>query len=87
MHPRIGDGYAGWPEEAPFDGIIVTAAAPYVPQPLVDQLKAGGRLVIPLGKRDGVQSLTVVEKDARGAVTRRKVLDVRFVPLTRKPGN
>ena len=87
VHPRIGDGYAGWPEEAPFDGIIVTAAAPYVPQPLVDQLKAGGRLVIPLGKRDGVQSLTVVEKDARGAVTRRKVLDVRFVPLTRKPGN
>ena len=87
VHTRIGDGYAGWPEEAPFDAIIVTAAAPYVPQPLMDQLKSGGRLVIPLGEPGGVQALTIVEKDARGAVTRRKVLDVRFVPLTRKPVN
>lgn len=83
VHPRIGDGYSGWLEEAPFDGIIVTAAAPYVPQALIDQLKAGGRLVIPLGARGGVQVLTVVEKDMQGSVTRRKVLDVRFVPLTR----
>lgn len=83
VHTRTGDGYAGWPEEAPFDGVIVTAAAPYVPQALIDQLKTGGRLVIPLGPRGGVQVLTVVEKDMQGNVTRRKVLDVRFVPLTR----
>jgi len=83
VRTRIGDGYAGWPDEAPFDGIIVTAAAPYLPQPLVDQLKSGGRLVIPLGEQGGAQSLFVIEKDARGVVTRRKVLDVRFVPLTR----
>jgi protein-L-isoaspartate(D-aspartate) O-methyltransferase len=81
VQPRIGDGYQGWPEEAPFDAIMVTAAAPHVPQPLIDQLKAGGRLVIPLGER-GAQSLYVVEKDARGGVTQRKVIDVRFVPFT-----
>ena len=86
VQSRIGDGYAGWPDEAPFDGIIVTAAAPYVPQPLIDQLKNGGRLVIPLGEPQGVQSLFVIDKDVRGTVTRRKVLDVRFVPLTRRPG-
>lgn len=83
VHPRIGDGYAGWPEQAPFDAIIVTAAAPYLPRPLVEQLKPGGRLVIPLGERGGVQVLTLVEKDARGQVSQRRVLDVRFVPLTR----
>lgn len=81
VQPRIGDGYRGWPEEAPFDAIMVTAAAPYVPQALVDQLKAGGRLVIPLGER-GAQSLYVVEKDARGGVAQRKVIAVRFVPFT-----
>lgn len=86
VQTRIGDGYTGWPDEAPFDGIIVTAAAPYVPQPLIDQLKNGGRLVIPLGEPQGVQSLFVIDKDVRGTVTRRKVLDVRFVPLTRRPG-
>lgn len=86
VHTRIGDGYAGWPDEAPFDAIIVTAAAPQVPQPLIDQLKTGGRLVIPLGESGGAQSLYVIEKDARGAITQRKVLDVRFVPLTRRPG-
>ena len=86
VQTRIGDGYAGWPDEAPFDGIIVTAAAPYVPQPLIDQLENGGRLVIPLGEPQGVQSLFVIDKDVRGTVTRRKVLDVRFVPLTRRPG-
>lgn len=83
VHTRIGDGYAGWPEEAPFDAIMVTAAAPDVPQPLVDQLKHGGKLVIPVGAQDAVQSLFVVSKDRAGTVTRRKVLDVRFVPLTR----
>jgi len=81
VQPRIGDGYRGWLEEAPFDAIMVTAAAPYLPQPLIDQLKAGGRLVIPLGER-GAQSLYVVEKDVRGGVTQRKVIDVRFVPFT-----
>jgi len=86
VQTRIGDGYAGWPDEAPFDGIIVTAAAPYVPQPLINQLKNGGRLVIPLGEPQGVQSLFVIDKDVRGTLTRRKVLDVRFVPLTRRPG-
>lgn len=86
VHARIGDGYAGWTEEAPFDGIIVTAAAPYLPQPLMDQLKNGGRMVIPLGEPQGAQSLFLIEKDMRGAITRRKVLDVRFVPLTRRPG-
>jgi len=85
VHPRIGDGYAGWPGQAPFDAIMVTAAAPYLPQPLVEQLKPGGRLVIPLGESGGVQVLTLVEKDARGRVTQRRVLDVRFVPLTRAP--
>ncbi len=86
VYPRIGDGYAGWPEQAPFDAIMVTAAAPYLPQQLVDQLKPGGRLVIPLGERGGAQVLTLVEKDLRGKVSQRSVLDVRFVPLTRKPG-
>lgn len=85
VHTRIGDGYAGWPEQAPFDAIMVTAAAPEVPQPLIDQLKPGGRLVIPVGAQGGAQELYVIEKDARGTVTRRKALDVRFVPLTRKP--
>ncbi len=85
VHPRIGDGYAGWPEQAPFDAIMVTAAAPYLPQPLVEQLKPGGRLVVPLGEPGGAQVLTLVEKDARGRVTQRRVLDVRFVPLTRAP--
>lgn len=81
VQPRIGDGYRGWPEEAPFDAIMVTAAAPEVPQPLLDQLKAGGRLVIPLGAR-GAQSLYVLEKDVHGGITRRKIIDVRFVPFT-----
>ena len=87
VHTRIGDGYAGWPEEAPFDAIIVTAAAPDVPQPLIDQLKPGGRLVIPIGAQYDAQSLYVVTKDARGVINRRKALDVRFVPMTRKPLN
>ena len=87
VHTRIGDGYAGWPEAAPFDAIMVTAAAPEVPQPLLDQLKPGGRLVIPVGSQSGIQTLQVISKDAQGAVARRRVLDVRFVPLTRRPVN
>ena len=83
VHTRVGDGHAGWPQEAPFDAIIVTAAAPELPQPLIDQLKPGGRLVLPLDAADGFQSLSVVEKDAAGATTVRPVLRVRFVPFTR----
>jgi protein-L-isoaspartate(D-aspartate) O-methyltransferase len=78
---RIGDGYAGWPEKAPFDGIVVTAAAPQVPPALVAQLKPGARLVIPVGAHDGAQELLVLTKRADGGVDRRSVLPVRFVPL------
>jgi protein-L-isoaspartate(D-aspartate) O-methyltransferase len=78
---RIGDGYAGWPEKAPFDGIVVTAAAPQVPPALVEQLKAGGRMVIPVGATYAVQELLVLTKRADGSVDERRVLPVRFVPL------
>ena len=77
---RAGDGYAGWPAHAPFDAILVTAGATHVPEPLVRQLKPGGRMVIPVGPR-GDQRLTLVEKDARGRVSRRTLFKVRFVPL------
>jgi len=80
---RAGDGYAGWPEHAPFDGIIVTAAADEIPLPLLQQLKPGGRLVIPVGEHQGDQELLIVEVDARGAISKQSVLPVRFVPLTR----
>jgi len=79
---RAGDGYAGWPEHAPFDGIIVTAAAPDIPPPLLEQLKPGGRLVIPVGEQHGYQELLVIEVDDKGDVAKRSVLPVRFVPLT-----
>ncbi len=79
---RAGDGYAGWPEHAPFDGVIVTAAAEHIPQPLLDQLKPGGKLVIPVGEEHGFQQLLLVEKDTNGEVQRESVLPVRFVPLT-----
>lgn len=79
---RIGDGYRGWPEHAPFDSVIVTAAARDVPPALVEQLKAGGRLVVPVGESGGAQTLYVIEKQADGKVSRRAVLAVRFVPLT-----
>jgi len=78
---RIGDGYAGWPEKAPFDGIIVTAAAPRVPPALVAQLKVGGRMVIPVGGEGWVQQLKVVTKRADGGHDERDVIPVRFVPL------
>jgi protein-L-isoaspartate(D-aspartate) O-methyltransferase len=78
---RIGDGYAGWPEKAPFDGIVVTAAAPRVPPALVEQLKPGGRMVIPVGANWEVQRLLLVTKDADGRIAQRNVLPVRFVPL------
>lgn len=80
---RVGDGYAGWPEHAPFDAILVTAAPEQVPQPLLDQLKPGGRLVIPVGAQYSSQSLQVITRDASGKLSVRDVLPVGFVPLTR----
>lgn len=79
---RNADGYQGWEEHAPFDGILVTAAAPRIPPPLIEQLKPGGRLVIPVGLPGHVQQLQVLEKRADGTVQSRDVLRVAFVPLT-----
>lgn len=79
---RNADGYNGWPEHAPFDGIIVTAAAEHIPPPLVEQLKDGGRMVIPVGHPFFVQNLVLVEK-RNGSISTRSVIPVRFVPLTR----
>ncbi len=78
---RIGDGYAGWPEKAPFDGIVVTAAAAQVPPALVAQLKPGGRMVIPVGGAGDVQWLRLVTKGADGRVSEKRIIPVRFVPL------
>ena len=83
IHTRIGDGYNGWPERAPFDAIIVTAAAAQVPPALVAQLKPGGRMVIPIGGSGEVQILQVMVKQADGSISTRRSLPVRFVPLTR----
>ena len=76
-----GNGYDGWPQHAPYDGIIVTAAASHIPKPLIEQLKPGGKLVIPVGKPHLYQELTVVEKDENGEIDIREVLGVAFVPL------
>jgi protein-L-isoaspartate(D-aspartate) O-methyltransferase len=81
---RIGDGYQGWPEAAPFDIIIVTAAPDAVPTALVAQLKPGGRLVIPVGPVGGVQDLLVMDRDATGRTTTRSIIPVRFVPMVQK---
>jgi protein-L-isoaspartate(D-aspartate) O-methyltransferase len=81
---RVGDGYKGWPEAAPFDGIIVTAAPDHVPQPLVDQLAPRGRMVIPVGSVHGIQDLLVITKDADGRAVTKRTIAVRFVPLTRE---
>jgi protein-L-isoaspartate(D-aspartate) O-methyltransferase len=80
VHFRVGDGYAGWSEGAPFDGIVVTAAPEKVPQPLLDQLKVGGRLVIPVG--NFLQDLMVLTKNANGGFDKKNVIPVRFVPMT-----
>ena len=79
---RIGDGAAGWPEHAPYNGIIVTAAGPTVPPALLTQLRPGGRMVIPVGEPFGEQTLMLVSKTADGGVTHRDILPVAFVPLT-----
>jgi protein-L-isoaspartate(D-aspartate) O-methyltransferase len=79
---KIGDGYYGWPEHAPFDAIIVTAAPTQIPPPLVQQLKPGGRMIIPVGGRFLTQYLVLVEKDVEGEVHTRELLPVQFVPLT-----
>ncbi len=79
---RIGDGYRGFPECGPFDAIVVTAAIGHVPQPLIDQLKVGGRIVLPLGPVTGGQQLSVIVKVAPGKTTTSSVIAVRFVPFT-----
>jgi len=84
---RHADGYNGWKEAAPFDAIIVTAAATHVPPPLIQQLKPGGRMIIPVGGPFATQSLMLVEKTKAGKVRTRQVLPVMFVPLTRPKGN
>ncbi len=78
---RAGDGYFGWPERGPFDAILVKEAVDHLPLPLLAQLKPGGRMVIPLGPSNGMQQLTIVEKDLTGAMRKRAVLEVRFSPL------
>jgi protein-L-isoaspartate(D-aspartate) O-methyltransferase len=79
---RTGDGYYGWPQEAPFDAILVTAAADEIPQPLIDQLAPGGRLVLPVGQRHYAQDLILLQKDQEGLVHTSNLLPVSFVPLT-----
>lgn len=85
IHVRVGNGHAGWPEEAPFDAIIVTCAPENVPQPLVDQLKTGGRLCIPVGPRWGAQELFLMVKRGNGTLVKTAVLAVRFVPMLGQP--
>ena len=87
VHVRVGDGARGWPEAAPFDGILATAAAPRVPSALVEQLAPGGRLVIPVDRAYGGQDLRLLTKDADGEVTTRSLLPVAFVPLTGTGGD
>ncbi len=81
VHVKAGDGYIGWKEHAPYDGILVTAAAPHIPAPLIEQLKEGGRMVIPTGTVFFAQDLMLVEKK-NGKVTTKSIIPVRFVPLT-----
>jgi protein-L-isoaspartate(D-aspartate) O-methyltransferase len=81
---RIGNGYLGWPEKAPFDRIILTAAPPDIPKALIDQLKPGGKMVAPVGEGPFGQDLVVLEKSASGRVSRRKVLPVAFVPMVNR---
>ncbi len=82
IHFRKGDGYLGWPEHGPYDAIIVTACAPDIPPALREQLKPGGRMIIPIGRPFGEQQLVLVTKDDKGEIDTRSVLPVAFVPLT-----
>ena len=82
IHLKTGDGYKGWPEMAPFDAIIVTCAPEKIPQSLVEQLKEGGRMIIPVGREGGVQKLVKVRKKS-GRIETQAVMDVRFVPMVR----
>lgn len=82
---RVADGYDGWPEQAPFDAIVVTAAAEYIPPPLIRQLKDGGRMIIPVGSPFLVQTLLLVTKKG-GEITTTQLMPVRFVPFRRGPG-
>jgi len=84
IRTKIGDGYRGWPEHAPFDAIILTAAASQIPQPLLDQLATEGVLVMPEGDPLGAQTLIRVTKDRNGEISRERMLPVRFVPMTGK---
>ncbi len=84
VEARVVDGYHGWPEHAPFDAIIVTAAAEHIPQPLIDQLKPGGRMLIPVGGVYEIQDLKLLTKDTSSNVMQESLIPVRFVPLTRK---
>jgi len=79
---RIGDGYYGWPEQAPFDAIIVTAAGSHIPPPLLQQLKPGGKMIIPVGSRFMTQQLLLISKHSDGHISNQQMLPVRFVPLT-----
>jgi protein-L-isoaspartate(D-aspartate) O-methyltransferase len=83
---KVGDGYFGWKEHGPFDAVIVTAAASHIPPPLIEQLKPGGRMAIPVGPPYRVQHLMLIEKHEDGSVTQRNVMPVRFVPLTGATG-
>jgi protein-L-isoaspartate(D-aspartate) O-methyltransferase len=80
---RVGDGYAGWPDQAPFDAILVTAAPETIPEPLIEQLAVGGRMVVPVGAQHQVQTLQVLTKKDDGTLLVNDVIAVRFVPLTR----
>ena len=86
VHVKAGDGYLGWPEKAPFDAIIVTCAPDHVPEPLVNQLIEGGRLIIPVGEEGTIQQLVLLRKK-EGKILRENMLDVRFVPMTGKATN
>ena len=82
IRARIGDGYAGWPENAPFDAVIVTCAPDHIPPKLIEQLAPGGRLCIPVGGEYGVQRLVLATKTAAGKLEKKTLLPVRFVPMT-----
>ena len=82
---KVGNGYLGWPEHAPYDGIIVTAAADQIPTALIEQLKPGGKLVIPVGQPYSYQELLLVEKDKDGEIHQRQIIGVAFVPMVHKP--